>query len=191
MADGSMSLRKRDKMNSSDLQKILEGAPVCAHIELTFVCFITPRQLGAQERAILMLEHFMKTFRIVIVKKDEGRCLMTIAKTPLFKPQDAEELSRHLAAFLTKVVTRDTPKHEITLETGEKGWQLRCKGGNKLLRDSFQAICVAANKFFPVGPQVILNQKGVVIMGLSSGTEGDVLNFSQAVAETLGTELIL
>ena len=178
-------------MKTSILQKILEDAKMCANIVIVFCRYTSAEKALAADYAGTMLEHFVRTDRIVIVKANQEDSTLTIAKTLIFKPQDAAELARHIAGFVSEAVAREIPTHKITLEQGEKGWQLRLTGGNKLLRVYFKAMCESAKNFFYFGTGVLSDKEGIVILDLSKGRDGDILRFAELTAGIFNTPLVI
>lgn len=178
-------------MEASKLAQVLKEAKLGAHIELTLKRFATSMlEATMAEFKADMLLHFARTGRIAILKGKAEDTVMVIAKTTVFTDADAIELAQHVHTIITAAIARDLPPHEIALEVGDNGWQLRFSGGNKFLRGIFTALHETTERLLGVPSSIILDKDGTAVIDLSHAQDSDAYMFAEATAKQFQTQLV-
>ncbi|MBP7927795.1 hypothetical protein KAZ57_01470 [Patescibacteria group bacterium] len=112
----------------------------------------------------------------------------TAAKSTI---EDVVELASGISDSLINAEASVSLPYEIVFEYGERGWQLRLAGGDRLMRQLFIATCEATKRDYDFTSTVLFDKQGIVILDLSSGKEDVALRFAERMAKIFKTELLM
>lgn len=181
-------------------QKVLENELNMAQFGALVKLSLLPRLKSKGKSfygAVDVLETFQKKWRILILKlpsaedkNKDGKMELHIAKSVLFEPSDAAEISTALAPFISSVEVATIPDTHVSLESANQSWRIVIEGGNKIIRNQLvSGITMACDdEEIDATATLLSDHAGRVTIALG-GDEDSILFLAETTAEIVGVEL--